>query len=150
MDGNLLYQIVRYEPKEFKYRRPDGQGGWIWNLQGIEPVLYHLDELIIGKVYGEIIYVCEGERDADNAFIFYGTPGTCNPFGAGKWRDSYSEVLQGCDIVIIPDNDEPGKEHALQVFTNLRGRAKSIKIFEVPEQYKDFTEYLDGEGLLDV
>ena len=150
VDGKLLYQTVRFEPKEFKYRRPDGLGGWIWNLQGIEPVLYHLDEIIISKLYGETVYVCEGERDADNAFIYFGSTGTCNPFGAGKWRESYSEILTGLDVTIIPDNDPPGKKHALNVFMNLRNRAKSIAIFQVPSQYKDFTEYLDGEGLLDV
>ena len=29
-DGTLLYQVVRYEPKTFRQRRPDGNGGWIW------------------------------------------------------------------------------------------------------------------------
>ena len=150
VNGNLLYQVIRYEPKEFKYRRPDGKGGWIWNMNGIEPVLYHLDELIVSKLYTEMVYVCEGERDADNAFIYFGSTGTCNPFGAGKWRESYSEILTGCDVTIIPDNDEAGRQHALLVFTNLKNRAKSITIFKVPPQYKDFTEYLDGEDLLDV
>jgi len=146
VNGNLLYQVVRYEPKEFKYRHSDGQGGWIWNLHGIEPVLYHLDEIIISKLYGETVYVCEGERDADNAFIYFGSTGTCNPFGAGKWKESYNEVLTDCNVTIIPDNDLPGKQHALLVFTNLKNRAKSITIFQVPPQYKDFTEYLDGRA----
>jgi hypothetical protein len=38
--GELLHQTVRYAPKEFRQRRPDGHGGWIWNLKGIQPVLY--------------------------------------------------------------------------------------------------------------
>ena len=42
--GQLLYQVVRYEPKDFRQRRPDGQGGWIWNLQGVRRVLYRLQE----------------------------------------------------------------------------------------------------------
>src|SRR5215472_9254861 len=33
--GKLLYQVVRYEPKKFQQRRPDGKGGWIWNLDGV-------------------------------------------------------------------------------------------------------------------
>jgi len=37
--GRLLYQVVRYEPKDFKQRRPDGNGSWIWNLKGVKPVL---------------------------------------------------------------------------------------------------------------
>src|SRR5262245_37723375 len=37
--GELLYQAVRYWPKDFRQRRPDGKGGWIWNLQGVRRVL---------------------------------------------------------------------------------------------------------------
>src|SRR3990167_3791982 len=44
-DGKLLYQVIRYQPKAFKQRRPDGKGGWIWDMKGITPTLYHSDEL---------------------------------------------------------------------------------------------------------
>ena len=27
--GNLLFQVVRFNPKGFRQRRPDGNGGWI-------------------------------------------------------------------------------------------------------------------------
>jgi hypothetical protein len=33
--GNLIFQCVRAEPKDFWQRRPDGNGGWINNLQGV-------------------------------------------------------------------------------------------------------------------
>ena len=41
-DGQLLYEVVRFKPKSFAQRRPDGKGGYIWNLDGITPVLYRL------------------------------------------------------------------------------------------------------------
>lgn len=41
-ENKLLHQTVRYEPKSFSQRRPDGNGEWIWNLKGIETVLYKL------------------------------------------------------------------------------------------------------------
>ncbi|MBA7632893.1 hypothetical protein ES703_40449 [subsurface metagenome] len=44
--GELLYQVVRYEPKDFRQRRPDGKGGWIWNLNNTRRVLYRLQELL--------------------------------------------------------------------------------------------------------
>ncbi|MCS5585339.1 MAG: hypothetical protein NZ777_17740, partial [Pseudomonadales bacterium] len=44
--GSLLFQVVRYEPKEFKQRRPNGKDGWVWNLEGVDPVLYQLPELM--------------------------------------------------------------------------------------------------------
>jgi putative DNA primase/helicase len=46
LDGTLRYQKVRYDPKDFRQRRPDGAGGWVWNLQGIPTrVLYRLPDL---------------------------------------------------------------------------------------------------------
>src|SRR5262245_36972338 len=36
--GHLLFQTVRYEPKAFRQRRPDGSGGYVWNLKGVPPV----------------------------------------------------------------------------------------------------------------
>jgi hypothetical protein len=46
--GQLLFQCVRYCPKDFKQRRPDPArpGEWIWNLNGVRRVLYHLREVV--------------------------------------------------------------------------------------------------------
>ena len=36
--GDLLFQCVRYQPKDFRQRRPafpNGQLSWIWNMQGV-------------------------------------------------------------------------------------------------------------------
>jgi hypothetical protein len=43
--GTLLYQVLRYVPKTFKQRRPDGSGGWLWSLGDVQRVLYRLPEL---------------------------------------------------------------------------------------------------------
>ena len=47
-DGTLAYQVVRYDDKSFKHRRPDpdNPGNWIWDMQGVERVPYHLPELL--------------------------------------------------------------------------------------------------------
>ena len=102
-DGVLLYQVVRYMPKDFKVRRPNGNGGWIWNI-GPQKVLYHLPDLLTARIDGDPIYLCEGERDADNAFIYFGSPGTTCPFGAGKWLPEYNQFLLDCNVIVIPDN----------------------------------------------
>jgi hypothetical protein len=31
--GNLLLQVCRMEPKDFRQRRPDGNGGWKWSTK---------------------------------------------------------------------------------------------------------------------
>ena len=143
VDGNILYQICRYTPKTFKAKRPDGQ----WGMGDVKPVLYHLDEIMFSKYKDDVVYVCEGEKDADTAFIRFGTTGTTNPFGAGKWKPEYSEMLRGCKVVVIPDNDPPGQTHCTQVCMSLSGKAKSLKVWRVPAPFKDLTEWVEaGNG----
>src|SRR5690554_2296385 len=44
-EGELLYQVVRFAPKDFRQRKPDGQGGWNWSTRGVPKILYRLPEL---------------------------------------------------------------------------------------------------------
>jgi putative DNA primase/helicase len=90
--GRTLYQTVRYDPKSFKQRRPDGKGGWCWSLRGARLVLYRLPQLLARP--SDVVFVCEGEKDVQ-ALESRGLLVTCNPMGAGKWRDEYSETLKG-------------------------------------------------------
>lgn len=60
--GSLLYQTVRYDPKEFRPRRPDGRGGWAWSLQGVRRVLYRLPEPAEDLAAGRTVLVVEGEK----------------------------------------------------------------------------------------
>ena len=124
--GDLLHQTIRYEPKAFSQRRPDGRGGWLWNLQDIEPVLYRLPVLVSANL-GDWVHICEGEKDADRLEDL-GLIATTAPMGAGKWRPSYSEFLRGRKVAIIPDRDEPGQRHAQQVAKALLGVAAVVRI----------------------
>jgi hypothetical protein len=143
--GDLLYQVVRYEPKSFSQRRPDGNGGSIYNLKGIEQVLYRLPEVVQAIQEGQRLYICEGEKDADTLHQL-GLCGTTAPMGAGKWRECYTQALAGADVVIIPDKDELGRKHAAHVAQSLWGRAKSIKVIELPGPGKDVTDWLAAGG----
>jgi len=133
--GKLLFQCVRQEPKDFKQRRPDGNGGWIWNLQGVERVLYRLPEVIAAQT----ICIAEGEKDADN-LAKLGFTATTNPLGAKKWRDEYSEVLRGKDIIIFGDDDKDGREHVALVIKSVQGKTKSITEIKFPGH--DITDYI--------
>lgn len=128
-NGILLYQSVRYNPKDFRARRPNPEGGWIYNLEGTRRVPYRLHELLKSAPRG--VFVVEGEKDAD-ALWNLGLVATTNVGGAGKWLPEYSEHLAGRDVVILPDNDEPGRRHAQQVFTSLKGVAKSVRTLALP------------------
>jgi hypothetical protein len=58
-NGTLLFQKVRYAPKAFRQRRPDGNGGWSWNLNGVRSVLYQLPEVTEHIEKGCAIWIAE-------------------------------------------------------------------------------------------
>jgi putative DNA primase/helicase len=139
----LLFQVVRLEPKSFRQRRPDGQGGWIWNLRGTRRVLYQLPEVLAAKS----VLVCEGERDCDTARGL-GLVATSNPGGAGKWHEEYGESLRGKRVAVIADADEPGRRHAQQVAVSLHLRAESVRVLEMAGA-KDLSEWAGRGGTVE-
>jgi uncharacterized protein (DUF927 family) len=142
--GALLFQCVRYEPKHFSQRRPNGQGGWVWNLRGVRRVLYKLPAVLAAPV----VWLVEGEKDVEALTKLGVVVATCNPMGAGKWRKQYSEFLRGKEVFVIPDNDEPGRKHAETVARSLTGVAASIKLVELPGA-KDAAEWIKRGGTLE-
>jgi hypothetical protein len=120
-NGVVRFQKVRNPPgskPRFFMRRPDGNGGWITNLDGIDTsLLYRFDEVKEAIASGRRIAVVEGEKDADNLWAI-GVPATCNAHGASepgkapKWTKRHSEQLRGANIVVFNDNDRPGYAHA--------------------------------------
>lgn len=140
-EGKLLYEVVRLEPKDFRQRRPDGHGGYIWNLKGIPRVLYRLPELLARP--GDRAHIVEGEKDADR-LTDLGLLATTNVGGANKWTSAYNEPFRGREVIILGDNDEPGRKHTQQVALALHGVAASVKIIFMPDPAKDVSEYLDA------
>jgi 5S rRNA maturation endonuclease (ribonuclease M5) len=138
--GALLYEVVRYEPKHFRQRKADGT----WNLDGVRRVLYRLAELM----KAETVYIVEGEKDVDN-LRGIGLTATCNPGGAGKWRTDYMEAFNTQQhVVILPDNDDPGRKHAQQVAAFLAGKVASLKVieFENLPPKGDVSDWLEAGG----
>src|SRR5262249_30103241 len=123
--SNLLFEVVRFHPKDFRQRRPDGCGGWIWSMGETRRGLYRLPELRVAIDFDEVVYVVEGEKDVE-ALCAKKLVATCNPGGAGKWRAEYSNSLRGADVVIIGDNDPAGRNHTQHVAAALYGIAKRV------------------------
>jgi GTPase SAR1 family protein len=92
----------------------------------------------------------EGEKDAD-ALNKRGLVATTVPMGAGKWMDDYNSYFAGADVIIVPDNDEPGKEHAVHVTDKVKSIAKSIRILLLPglKRKEDVSDWLDEGGTKD-
>jgi putative DNA primase/helicase len=125
--GVLLYQVVRFKPKAFRPRRPDGQGGWIWNLEDVpRRVLYRLPAL----AESPRVYLCEGEKDVD-ALAAWGLPATTTHGGAAQWRSEYVEQLKALaveELVAFPDNDEAGAEYVSKASAGCRAAGLRVKI----------------------
>jgi hypothetical protein len=150
IDGKVLSQVVRYEPKDFRQRRPDGNGDWIWNTQGVGLVPFRLPEVVAAVASGRTIYIAEGEKGV-LALESLGVAATCSPGGAGKWRPQYNDVFTGADVVVLPDNDPqalapdgaprwhpdgrpvlPGQDHAADVARHLHGVAARVRVPMLP------------------
>jgi ferredoxin len=142
--GQVLYQAVRFEnPKTFRQRRVLPDGTTPWGLEGVRLVLYRLPELQAADP-ALTVFVVEGEKDADR-LIDAGLIATTSPLGAGKWRDEYAELLKGRHVVVIPDNDRPGREHADAVVASLLGVAASVRLMPLDVADKgDVSDWLDA------
>lgn len=149
--GASLFQVCRYEPKAFRQRRPDGNGGYIWKLDDVRRVLFHLPELIQADSDKPVLLV-EGERDVLSAERI-GMVATTNPGGAGKWdtlceKYSIHVPLENRMVWVIPDNDDAGRAHAGQIAGQLHGWARSVKIIELPDlpEKGDLTDFVEKHG----
>ena len=135
--GQLLYEVVRYEPKDFSQRRPDGHGGWIWE-KGERQVLYRLPEVLEAP----IVFVVEGEKDVEK-LREHGFVATTNAGGANaKWLPSYTATLAQREVILIPDADDAGRRRVLTIARALMGHASAITVFE-PIGAKDISDWFE-------
>ena len=147
--GQLVYEVVRYEPKDFRMRRPDGHGGWSWSLRGVQRVVYRLSELHgPGRVF-----FAEGEKDA-NALAALGLPSTTTPGGAAAWRDDYADQLAAAgvnEVIVLPDNDGPGREYATTVAAALTARGIRVRVLALPglAEKGDVSDWIAAGGTAD-
>lgn len=144
----LLFQVVRFEPKDFRQRRPKAGGGWDWSVKGVRSLPYRLPKLLSEPK--SPVAVVEGEKDVDN-LARVGVLATCNAGGAGKWTAEHAEFLRGRHVIVLPDNDEPGLRHAQQVAMSLHGIAATVRIIELPglPEKGDVSDWLAAGGTKD-
>jgi len=90
-----------------------------------------LPELVEAIGSGYFVVIVEGEAKVD--FLrTWNIPATCNAMGAGKWKPEHAKFLRDADVVILPDNDEAGLNHADIVGQSLQGIAKAVRVLELP------------------
>lgn len=149
--GTLVFQVVRFEPKDFRCRRPVGDG-WAWNLDGTPLVPYRAVEL----AEAARVFVAEGEKDCD-ALAALGLVATCNHGGAGKWRGEHSAALVAAavpEVVALRDNDAAGASHQALVATSCASAHLRVKLLDLPSlppkgDVSDFIAARRGAGCSD-
>ncbi len=136
-------QKLRKTDKSFSWRRPDGKGGWIYNRQGVPHSLY-----IAGELAGAV-FVCEGEKDADNLHrLGYDAASGEDGAGPGKWRKEYTEQLKGIHVCVFCDNDGVGRAYAAETCSALHGVAASVRLLDLSKVWPEMPEHGDVSDLI--
>ncbi len=148
--GKVLFEVVRYVPKDFRQRVPDptAKGGYRWSIKGVRPVIYKLPLVLDAIKKGRPVFVVEGEKDAESLALI-GAVGTTSPMGAGKWHAEHSAFLAGAVVYILPDNDEPGRKHAEQVGASLVHQAHAVYILDLTKACPRLPEKGDFSTMLE-
>lgn len=139
--GNVLYENVRYEPKDFRWRRRDDDGREVYNLGGVRLVPYRLPELLaeIARPEPEIL-LTEGEKDADNlAALGFATSSFKN------WRPEFNDHIKGARVYLLRDHDKSGSEQAEAAALIVSDAARSVKVLDL---YADVSD-LRGQDFSD-
>ncbi len=146
MDANgvLLYENVRFYPKDFRPRRYDVNGQAVWNLEGVRRVPYRLPEIAEAAKKNQDIFLCEGEKDADSMCEL--------GFAASSfknWNEEMNRYIEGSHVVIVQDHDQPGVTQANEAARVVLKSAASLKVLdiyagqEMPEKHgRDISDYI--------
>jgi len=123
-DGLLAYRKQRYEyddkSKSFAFFQPNGEKG-----RGGKSYPYNLPNIL----NAETVYFCEGEKCVD-AITKAGRVATSLDAGANSvWKKEYNAYFEGKNVIILPDNDEPGLKYAL----NIKSELPNAVIKELPD-----------------
>ncbi len=148
--GEVRYQVRRFEPKTFRQCRPDGKGGWLFNMDGVEALPYNLHHMITNPFAP--VFIVEGEKAAQRLSKL-GLVATTSHGGAKKWQPVLNQYFVGRNVVVLADNDDAGREHADIVIGNLfgvAGRIKRVELDGLPAK-GDVVDWLDsGKGIDDL
>ena len=120
-DGRPVYRVDRKEATDpqgqrvkefFQYHRAGD--GWKPGRGDTPELLYNLPQ--VGPA--EVVYLVEGEKDADNlralGFVATTHAGGANAVTgkggrAGAILKAYRRYLKGKTVILLPDNDDPGR-----------------------------------------
>lgn len=139
-ENEYIFSRIRYKNKQFRFRSNQGYS----KPKGVR-LLYRLPELVEGIKANEVIYIFEGEKDVETA-LKWGLTSTSGDLGinTGVFK-VFKNYFLDTEVVIVPDNDKPGNQYAIDIYKILKDTALSIKIINLNSDKKgyDFTDYVE-------
>lgn len=124
---NLLHKV--YEPD---HEKADAKGFAAYKgcMRGVERVLFRLPRVLEAASRGERVFLVGGEKDARAILTVWKEAATTNSGGEGqRWSPAYTEALRGCsEVIIIPDLDKKGDQHAAEVYDALTAGGIAVRI----------------------
>ena len=142
-NGSLLYRKTRIDyddgTKSFYFNQPDGTKG----VKGIQRVPYNLPNVLKAQT----VYFVEGEKCADAINKEGRTATTLDSGSNSQWLPEYNSYFDGKTVIIIPDNDEPGKKYAHLI----AGKIPGSKIVNLPglAEKEDIYDWLQAGHTMD-
>lgn len=145
-DGEPVFRVLRFSGKKFAQQGRQGES-WKNGMDGVRRVPYRLPEVLEAVDRGDPVYMVEGERDV-HAVEDVGHVATCNPGGAGNWKEEFNEHFEGGDIRVVADDDRAGRDHARRVARSLEDVAENVELLK-PAEGSDVEDHLDAGYTLD-
>ena len=148
INGEYAYTKIRLEGKKMLFGMLK-DGRFEYGLKGRNKKEFNA---IFGSVprikeaieRNEPIFIPEGEKDVNTLIKKGYTAFSCG--GANDWNKNVSELCNGAEVIILADNDDPGKKLAATIEKDLKGISKSVKIIvPMPDTPKaDITDYFEA------
>lgn len=144
-NGNYLYSKLRYEGKRIRFARIIDGEKVSDSKDGFEAELYNVRAIKDAIEKKKPVYYVEGEKDVETMKglgLIAVTAG-----GTGDWKASFADRFIGVnDLIIISDNDTPGKELTERIVHDLRSVVfKQRVIMPSTLQHGDVTDYITKE-----
>jgi 5S rRNA maturation endonuclease (ribonuclease M5) len=143
-DGVPKYEVIRRPGKVFLQRQLDGHGGHSWNMDGVERLPYRLSQLLKHRAKGHILFVVEGEKDADR-LARLGLCATTSAGGAGwKWTPEFVEHFRGfARIAVLTDCDDAGRKAAKERARLLSTVCNDVRLIDFDSSRNDHFDVSD-------
>ena len=132
-DGKKTFRWIHYDDSM--------KSGFKMNHENCPNRLY-----VAGSLAATVVFMAEGEKDADTLHRIMKRTAVCTEHGAtkgsdsGKWFDEYSSQLKGKHVYLLWDNDTAGRDFAQIEARHLRQTADNVILIDIKKLWPECPE----------